>query len=63
MKMHPGNTDIDNYIWKLSGSIIYYSRPAADESKINEMQIITIDSESMLLRDGNVDIWLERLTK
>lgn len=63
MRMRPGNTDIDNYMWKLSGSTIYYSRPAADQAKIYEWQIITLDAESMLLRDEGGDIWLERLTK
>lgn len=63
MRMRPGNTDIDEYRWNMSGSTIFYTRPAADDHKINRLEIINIDSSTMLLKDGETDIWLERLQR
>lgn len=63
MRMIPGNTDIDNYVWKLSGNNIYYSRPAADDSKINTFVIMECEGNTMLLQEGETGFWLEKLTK
>lgn len=63
MRMIPGNTDIDNYVWKLSGNNIYYSRPAADDSTINTFVIMECEGDTMLLKEGETGVWLEKLTK
>lgn len=63
MRMIPGNTDIDDYVWKLSGNNIYYSRPAADDAKINTFVIMECGGDTMLLQEGETGIWLEKLTK
>lgn len=60
-KMKPDGLDIDNFKWSLEGTIIYYTRPDADEKRVYPLQIIKNDGTTMILHDSESDMWLEKI--
>lgn len=58
----PDKIDVDDYIWDLVESSIYYSREGVGETSIFKMGIIESDDAKLLLKiDDGSEVWLTRI--